>query len=37
MKTLYFIQRPGVMSWESKKLTERQAEELRKQGYTVSR
>ena len=36
-KELYFIEAPGVMGGESKKLTERQAEELRKQGYTVSK
>ena len=36
-KELYFIEAPGVMGGELKKLTERQAEELRKQGYTVSK
>ena len=37
MKTLYFIQVPGIMGGYFKKLTKKEAEQLRIKGYTVSK
>ena len=34
-KTNYYVAAPGIMMYEVRKLTEKQAEQLRKQGYTV--
>ena len=36
-KKNYSIQAPGIMAWEQRKLTKKQAEALRKAGYTVER
>lgn len=36
-KKMYFVQRPGIMGWEMWKLTRKQAEALRAQGYIVER
>lgn len=35
MKRLYIIQYPGIMGYEIKRLTGKQAEALRAEGYTV--
>lgn len=35
MKRMYYVQAPGVISWEYRKLTRKQANELRKNGYIV--
>lgn len=36
-KKLYFIQYPGIMGWEMRRLTQKQVEALRAQGYVVER
>ena len=36
-KHIYFVEVPGIMGCEMRKLTERQAEALRQKGYTVTR
>lgn len=36
-KKLYFIQHPGIMGWEMRKLTRKQADALRTAGYIVER
>ena len=35
IKKLYFVQAPGIMGWEQRKLTAKQAEALRQAGYIV--
>ena len=36
-KKNYNVQAPGIMAWQMMRLTVKQAEQLRKQGYTVER
>lgn len=35
MKRTYYVQAPGIVSWEVKRLTQKQVNELRKNGYIV--
>ena len=37
IRKTYIVQRPGVMNWEAKKLTKKEAENLRAAGYIVEK